>query len=353
MRRLMIAAALGAIALAGCKRNSNWKPAGEYPERTFETTTFPHSKHGGFDCTDCHEDLAKSAKLGTSKLPGPDKCAECHDKDAAHTPPVRAARTDYAFTFSHAGHIPYVKGKDVCGTCHKVLPEPGEKRKTTPPMTACTSCHQHQQEVAEARCRPCHQSLKAYSLKPLEQFTEFSHAGNFVKEHGKLAKNSAETCAQCHDQTYCAACHATSTRPFKPELQFPENVTADFIHRGNYVAYHQVDVERDPASCRKCHGSYFCDSCHQVQNLSTRSLSPRDPHPRGWAQRGSGAFHGDAARANIVSCAGCHDQGASSICVACHQVGGPGGNPHPTGFINHHRNDDKTKNIACRTCHNR
>jgi hypothetical protein len=355
MRRLIIAAALGALALAGCKRNSSWKAAGEYPERTLEATTFPHSKHGGFDCTDCHQEIAKNAKLGTYKAPGADKCAECHDKDAAHTPPTRVARTEYAFKFSHADHLAKLQGKkDACGTCHQVLPEPGEKRKLTPPMSTCTSCHYHEQEVAEARCRPCHVSLKAYGLVPLEQFTEFSHAGNFVKEHGRLAKNSAETCAQCHDQTYCATCHATATRPVKPEILFPENVTSDFIHRGQYVSRHQMDAERDPASCRKCHGSFFCESCHQAQNLSPRSLNPRNPHPRGWAQRGSGAFHGDAARTNIVSCSGCHDQGgAASICVACHQVGGVGGNPHPSGFIRRHDRDDKSKNVACRVCHNR
>jgi hypothetical protein len=352
MRRWMFAVAAAALALGGCKSGQKMKASSGPPaERTFETTNFPHATHGGFDCDTCH-DAASWKKLGDYKPPTVDKCSECHDADEAHTPRPAAARTEYAFTFSHANHLsgPLKDRKDACLVCHKALPQPGEKVKTTPPMSACTSCHKHQVDVLEARCRPCHMSLKEYGLKPLEQFTEFSHAGNFVKEHGRLARNSAETCAQCHDQTYCAQCHAIATLPMRPEIRFPENVTSDFIHRGDYMARHHLDAERDPASCRKCHGSNFCDSCHQAQRLSPRSLNPRDPHPPGWVRRD---MHGDAARKNIISCAGCHDQGASSICVACHQVGGVGGNPHPAGWSGRHDRSDIAKNVACRACHSR
>ena len=357
MRRSMIVAA-AVLALAGCKRGQKMQAVGtQPPERTLEATTFPHSMHGGFDCNSCHEGIEKWTKLGEYRVPPASKCGECHDADAMHTPPTRAARTDYAFRFSHADHLARLKDKkDACASCHQVLPEPGERRKVTPPMSACTSCHAHQVEVMEARCTPCHVSLKAYGAKPIEQFVELSHGGNFVKEHGRLAKNTAESCAQCHDQTYCATCHATATAPVRAELKFPENVTSDFIHRGDYVSRHRFDAERDPASCKKCHGTQLCDSCHQAQNLSPRSLNPRNPHPGGWVQRGSGAFHGDAARTNIVSCSGCHDQGAASNCVACHQSRGPGlsgvgGNPHPGGWKSRHDRGDIPKNVACRACH--
>jgi hypothetical protein len=352
MRRWMFAVAAAALVLGACKSGQKLKASsGPPPERTFENTNFPHSFHGGFDCDTCHD--AKSwNKLGDYKAPTVEKCSECHDADETHTPKPAPARTDYAFTFSHLTHLegPLKDRKDACAVCHSALPEPGVKVKTTPPMTACTGCHKHEVDVLEARCRPCHASLKEYGLKPLEQFTEFSHAGNFIKDHGRLAKNSAETCAQCHDQTYCAQCHATATLPMRPEIRFPENVTSDFIHRGHYVSRHHLDAERDPASCRKCHGSNFCDSCHQEQRLSPRSLNPRDPHPPNWVRRD---MHGDAARKNIITCAGCHDQGASSICVACHQVGGVGGNPHPAGWSGKHKLSDVPKNVACRACHNR
>jgi hypothetical protein len=357
MRRWMFAVAAATLALAGCKSGQKWTAAAPTPaQRSLADTNFPHSMHGGFDCDTCH-DAAKWNKLGDYVAPTVEKCGECHDTDEMHTPKPAPKKTEYLLAFSHADHMPKLEGrKDPCRVCHKALPEPGEDVKTTPPMTACTSCHHHQVEVMEAKCRPCHTSLKTYGLKPLEQFTEFSHAGNFVREHGELSRSSAETCAACHDQTYCAQCHATATRPFRPEIRFPENVTSDFIHRGDYVARHHLDVERDPASCRKCHGSHFCNSCHDQQLVERGPLGERvgraSPHPRtGWVQRGAGDWHGEVARNNIVSCAGCHDQGASSICVGCHTVGGVGGNPHPAGWRSRHDRGDISKNVACRACH--
>ncbi|MBI5070957.1 MAG: cytochrome c3 family protein [Deltaproteobacteria bacterium] len=312
-------------------------------------TTFPHEIHGGFDCADCHTGIIKSTRLGDSNLPGVAKCEECHDRTSAEdkakfNPPRRKAR-EYELRFDHAAHLKRVP-KGECATCHKDLPAPGQPWNTSPPMATCTACHEHKVDFAEARCSPCHVSLKRYPLKPI---TEFSHEGNWVKEHGRLARGSAESCATCHEQTYCAQCHATATRPARPEIFFPEKVEVDFIHRADFVSRHKIEASADPASCRKCHGSYFCDSCHKEQGLSPRSLSPRDPHPAGWSSRGSGtAFHGDAARANIVSCAGCHDQGAASICVMCHKVGSvvTNINIHPPGF----KQTDKTK-AMCRACH--
>jgi hypothetical protein len=351
MRRWLFVLAAGALAVAGCRSGQKWKVSdGPPPERTFENTNFPHASHGGFDCDTCH-DAASWKRLGDYVPPTVEKCSECHDADAAHTPRPAPKKSEYAFTFSHALHLtgPLKGRKDPCLVCHQALPQPGQKEKIVPPMAACTSCHKHETDVAEARCRPCHATLKEYGLKPLEQFTEFSHAPNFVNRgHGPLAQAQAETCAACHDQTYCAQCHATATQPLRPSIQFPENVTSNFIHRGNYVSRHHLDAERDPASCKKCHGSEFCNSCHTEHLQVPQSLERRSPHPAGWTARNA---HGAAARQNIVTCSGCHDQGATAICVACHQPGGVGGNPHPAGWSSRHSLSDVSKNVACRACH--
>ncbi len=344
----LLLAALPLVALGAC----SFKPAPPRPEARV-ATTFPHEKHGGFDCTDCHTGIIKSTALGDSKLPGVAKCEECHDRSAPadkakFSVPTREARV-YEIRFDHSAHLKRVPKAD-CTACHKELPEPGQPWKTTPPMAACTACHQHKVDFAEARCTPCHVSLKRFPLKPV---TEFAHEGNWVKDHGRLAKGSAATCAACHEQTYCAQCHTAETGPMRPEIRFPEKVETDFIHRADFISRHQIEAQANPASCRKCHGSYFCDSCHMEQGISTRSptLSSRLVHPPGWAPAtappGTRSLHGDAARANILSCAGCHDQGAASVCVLCHKVtGGVGVNIHPPGF----KRTDKTK-AMCRVCH--
>lgn len=334
------------LALTAC----GFKPA---PARQGEraVTTFPHEKHGGFDCHDCHTGIIKSAKLGDSKLPGVAKCEECHDRSKAedkakYSPPRREER-EYELRFDHTAHLKRVAKGD-CTVCHKELPDPGEPWKTAPPMSACLGCHEHRVDFDQVRCQRCHLSLKRFPLRPV---SEFAHTASWVKEHGKLTRGSAETCAACHDQTYCARCHATSTTSGRPEIHFPEKVETDFIHRGDFLSRHQIEQQADPASCRKCHGSFFCDSCHKEQSLSGRSLSPRSPHPSpAWTTKGSGQFHGDAARSNMVACAGCHDQGAASVCVLCHRKGGVvqqgGGRTHPPGF----KPTDKSK-AMCQACH--
>ncbi len=320
---------------------------------------FPHSPHVEADvaCTRCHDGIAKAAKLEAGvrhvKLPDhpskAEQCSDCHDTDPKIAIPAREAPP--RFTFSHADHLPRVEGD--CKRCHKQLTEKGDKEPKRPPMAACTSCHNHAQDYASARCSPCHVDLKGYKPE-----TAFSHQGDWIKAHGVLAKPSADACASCHDQTYCAECHAAATTPARPSIIYPERVERSFIHRGDYVSRHMIDEGVNPASCRRCHGPAFCDACHTQQNLTWKVTDFRDPHldKPGWANdRASGNFHGDAARRDISSCAGCHDQGMGAVCVGCHRVGGiadttPNG-PHPTAFISKHKGEDRTKNPVCTACH--
>ena len=368
------AAALAAGSLAACK---NAQPVSHETHEVQRTWAFPHEKHGGFDCVDCHTGIPRETKLGQARLPGQVKCEECHEIKnptddqskrvvAALANIQKRPAVAYMLNFNHADHLGRIKTKEVnqaCATCHKELPEVGPARDVTPVMASCTTCHYHGEEVAQAKCQPCHVSLRRYPLKPIESLTAFSHTAAFTKEHGPLAANSTATCAQCHDQTYCANCHANATVPFRPEIRFPEKIEANFIHRSDYVSRHQIEVQTDPTLCRRCHGSYFCDSCHTAQNVSPRARtatnSPHDPHPANWANAVGGSpqeFHGAAARANIVSCAGCHDQGSASICTTCHRSNGPGlagvgGDPHPPDFRSRHKRDEIGKTAMCRACH--
>ncbi|HZZ85846.1 MAG TPA: cytochrome c3 family protein [Anaeromyxobacteraceae bacterium] len=347
--RKLAVLAVAAFAFAGCSSLKN-------PEPRSAKVVFPHSRHASLGCTDCHDDISKQTKVQCAPLPGAAKCNDCHDpaKEPAVATAVAGLRKpsdfkDSKLTFSHADHLPKVNGK--CDGCHQVLSDPAQKGSTTPPMATCTACHHHAEEFTAARCQPCHVDFKSYPLKPV---SAFAHAGDFKRDHARYARTSAATCAQCHDQTYCAQCHAAETRPAKPSIIFPEKVEADFIHRGDFISRHQIEAQADPASCRRCHGSGFCESCHQDQRLSSRTLGAggtRNPHPQGWVSPGSGQFHGTAARNNVVSCAACHDQGAASICVTCHRVGGIGGNPHPAGYSSQHPRGDIAKTPMCRICH--
>lgn len=340
-RSVLLAAA--SLAAFGCAGKLEKAQPVESPK-----FTFPHSTHvdAGISCLTCHASIAQATAIGPTvhvALPSGAQakaCADCHtDKVPAAPPPRHIERT---ITFSHAGHLPYVKND--CRKCHTALVEAGQTEAPVPAMSSCTSCHNHAEEYAQAKCQPCHVDLKRYRLKPV---ADFKHAGDFLRTHGQMAKTNAATCAACHEQTSCAECHAATTRPFKPDIEWPEKVSAGFIHRGDYVSRHTIDVSADPASCRRCHGSAFCDACHNEQGISQRSVAApgRTPHPPNW---NAGNVHGPAARQNIVSCAGCHDQGARSTCVGCHR----NVNPHPPGWgARHNKTTDVSKNSMCRTCH--
>jgi hypothetical protein len=320
---------------------------------------FPHSTHLDADvaCLNCHSPVVKSTGLDPNvrdvKLPAKiskDKaCADCHDTEPTLAIPKRSR--EFRFRFDHAAHLSKVNND--CKRCHTAVPERGDTRPKVPAMAACTGCHKHQEDYAQARCTPCHVDLRGYKPE-----TAFRHEGNWLRAHGALARPSAETCAQCHDQTYCTGCHSPATVATRLENIFPERVERSFIHRGDYVSRHMIEAGANPASCRRCHGSAFCDACHTSQGLTKfTTLSLRDPHPTGWANdKASGHFHGDAARRDISSCAGCHDQGAQAVCVGCHASNGPGnaaagGNPHPGKFRSAHDRSDIAKNAMCRACH--
>ncbi len=343
-----------ALAAAACAKVSTEKPAA--PEPAY---AFPHQPHLDADiaCTTCHP-MQQATKLEPSvrhvKLPAKisktPPCADCHDTEPAFKLPVRAE--PFRLRFDHAAHLKRVNGD--CKKCH-TPPEKGDKVARVPAMSVCTSCHQHQQDFDTARCMPCHVDLKG--LKPEGTF---KHAGEWLRQHGALARPSGETCAACHDQTYCAECHSPTTAAARPSIVFPERVDRTYIHRGDYVSRHMIDASAAPASCRRCHGSAFCEDCHTQQGLTKFSEAFRRPasHDAGnWANAPSGSkpAHASAARRDITSCAGCHDQGAMATCVGCHQVGGvagqPGMAPHPKKFLSAHDAEDRKHNSMCAVCH--
>ncbi|HET6439817.1 MAG TPA: cytochrome c3 family protein [Anaeromyxobacter sp.] len=346
MNRFVLAAA--ALLFAGCSAKLQ-RVAAEAPEPAY---VFPHSPHvdGDVACVNCHAGITAASRLEADvrhvQLPAhpsqEEACQGCHESDPEIHVPART--TPFRLRFDHQAHLGRVKD---CKTCHQKLPEVNDTALAAPPMATCTGCHNHQQDFSEARCNRCHVDLKGYLPR-----TAFAHQGDWLKIHGAMAKPSAESCAACHDQTYCAECHAAQTVAARPSVIFPEKVDRAFIHRGDYVSRHAIEAGANPASCRTCHGSAFCASCHEQQGVTATALNVRDPHPKGWAtDKGTNHFHGDAARRDILSCAGCHDNGAASTCVGCHQMGGVGGNPHPPAFLRRHDADDRKHNSMCAACH--
>jgi c(7)-type cytochrome triheme protein len=348
---------LSVLALAVAASACGYKPVTDgYPAAGKQpVVTFPHSTHVDADvaCGACH-DMSKATRLDPktrhvaipANVTKQKVCGDCHDTEPKlKKAPARDAV--YRISFDHADHLKRVQD---CKKCHVKLPEQGDKEMPPPPpMAACTSCHHHQQEFAQARCTPCHVDLKGYKPE-----TAFRHEGNWLATHGSLARPSAESCAACHDQTYCTKCHSPATSPALLERIFPEKVEAAFIHRGDYVSRHMVDAGANPASCRSCHGTPFCDACHSANGFSAASPGAKIrplSHAAGWTNLVDGGRHAKEARRDISACASCHDQrGPTNTCVGCHSAS-TGRNPHPKQFLDQHKTSDIAKNSMCRDCH--
>ncbi|MCK5795996.1 MAG: cytochrome c3 family protein, partial [Deltaproteobacteria bacterium] len=293
--------------------------------------------HGG--CAACHEDETKDKK----------KCEMCHQKGTPKK--IKLTRVNRMIHFSHKKHEAIFakraaklvadakaqgkkdfKAPSSCKHCHKAaytnklagMPMLGK-------MAVCTdACHK--QDLSDQTCTKCHTKLQRQRLAAVAQL---GHRDSFLRRHGTAARNSGR-CAQCHDQTYCADCHArTAAMPLS--IRYPEKVNASFIHRGDFLGRHAVQARAQPATCKKCHGNQYCTSCHEMRGVVRRlpqrlSQAARKVHAAQWMTPGQPGFHGRKARRNAARCASCHDQGAASNCVRCHKVGALGGNPHPRSF---------------------
>ena len=314
----------------------------------------PHARHVKADvaCTSCHETIFDSTTLETHDFPKEQKCLQCHKEEKqkgncafCHTNPDKPAAVATRVSelkMNHAEHLE--RTKEDCDVCHKVLPEPVRTQAMAPTMAGCLGCHEHAQQYAQGKCEVCHKDLTKYQLKPL---ADFSHRGDYLKEHRVDARAAPATCANCHEQTFCSGCHA-KTEAVRVDVVLPERVDRSFIHRNDFFSRHSVEARADEASCLRCHGIDSCTSCHAKSGFNPGNTATLDPHPVGF---GEGIVHGPAARRDIVSCAACHDQGAASNCVSCHRVGGVGGNPHPPSWMVRHRKEEIGRNAMCQVCH--
>jgi Cytochrome c7 and related cytochrome c len=317
-----------------------------------------HAGHAkaGLDCLTCHETIFDQTALGQpGVLPKESKCLSCHKKEKeagkcgmchlrADKPGTYVKKEPYLI-FNHAKHL---EKDEKCEVCHLALPARGQLDKPVPPMKTCLGCHYHDQQFSNGQCYACHLDLTHFPLKPT---TAFSHQGNFTRAHPSIARSTSASCDTCHQQTFCADCHAARTRPMKVEEILPDRPDRNFIHWGDFLTRHSIEARGNEAACQKCHPVSFCTDCHRKQRLTPDSNNPLNPHPAGWLTPGSPSFHGSAARRDIVSCAACHDQGAASNCVTCHRVGGPGGDPHPPGFTAKHPASEINRNSMCLSCH--
>lgn len=105
-------------------------------------------------------------------------------------------------------------------------------------------------------CSECHQ----------DTWASLNHkAPDFMLKHRSFAGNSRAACASCHQESFCADCHAHKEE-ILPSAKYPDAPGRSLPHRGDYLSQHKIDGKVDPASCFACHGrqnNEGCKRCHR------------------------------------------------------------------------------------------
>jgi hypothetical protein len=278
-------------------------------------------------CTKCHERPHDARP-----------CLECHGE--AHVRQENAIAREH-LKFTHAEHVPKLGGQ--CVPCHAAAGKTDQATMRLA-MAECLACHQHKDQWKTRECDGCHTDLPKERVLPSSHVV---HEGDWVREHGVRASSARDLCATCHSESSCAACHGVTVPALPWKLAFDRPALSG-LHRAGFLSRHPDEARAAPGLCTTCHDTErFCRDCHEKKNKAAVGRFASSPHPAGWV-RARGGEHGRAARLDPTSCASCHGGAGEALCVGCHKVGGPGGNPHGRGFSSVL---DPRRDTPCRECH--
>ena len=215
------------------------------------------------ECATCHKDLDKVFREGRAKL----------------------------LVYTHKKH--FAQGVSDCAMCHAANTHEADKINK-PTMERCFMCHgRDKTAIAPGSCETCH--------PPGSPAEPSSHGGNWLRQHGAIAKEDPFQCTTCHEEKTCTACH---TLP----MPHPD----DWKGGGHVDTFFQAGAN----TCNQCHRLQpapgvprdFCDSCHHP--IGPENSMWRRYHPNVVKQEGATECF---QCHNPITCATCHMQGKQDL----------------------------------------
>lgn len=236
---------------------------------------FSHARHLGREaqCRDCHGSLAQVDLASRDQLPRMATCLGCHDgrkaPDGCATchPASKAAKGAPLETRFPSGELRPGPGNPF-GLDHGPRFELGHALIAARQLGQCMACH------TESACQRCHDG--ATRPQPI-------HPGDFISTHMVPARQGSQRCDACHRrQSFCIACHERTGVGRNADAPFYDPALAK-VHPPGWMSvgpgFHGVQAARDIASCASCHREEQCQACHATTTLGARV------HPPGFAAR--------------------------------------------------------------------
>lgn len=236
---------------------------------------FSHARHlgRGARCGDCHGSMDEVDLASRRELPRMATCLGCHDgrraPDACATchPASKAAKGAPLETRFPSGELRPGPG-DPFGLDHRPGFEWGHGAIAARQRGQCSACH------TEPSCQRCHDG--ATRPQPI-------HPGDFISTHMVPARQGSQRCDACHRrQSFCISCHERTGVGRDAAAPFYDPSIAK-VHPPGWMtpgsAFHGVRAARDIGSCASCHREEHCQACHARTSLGARV------HPPGFGGR--------------------------------------------------------------------
>jgi len=214
-----------------------------------------------------------------------DSCMSCHDSGRRNI--TEGVVENRGLRVNHDECMQGLR----CSVCHGSVGHAGTTEwQSRYAMESCMTCHSA--DLADATtvsCDTCHVGNMTESRNPYSVFAAV-HGPNLIYTHGVGDWN---TCAPCHSQQMCAACHG------------------EMVPHDQFIIRDHSQVANDPDNqCASCHQNQsFCDTCHGMEI----------PHPNDFLINHAA----ETDRLGEDSCYICH---LTRDCTTCHN-----GHVHPGG----------------------
>jgi len=243
---------------------------------------FNHKMHAkaGSSCEDCHGDMSKVRLATTLQLPREANCLECHDgftatdRCGACHPTEASGRLATRAQDDRVMPALVPTGMSGWGAEHDLafVEDHAGIAKANPSL--CDSCH------GESFCTDCH----AGSIRPLR-----IHSGDYLSAHALDARARTQDCQSCHrTQTFCRGCHERLGFGDRVEGGFAVGGGLSFHPEGwsgppGMPQTHAHAAQRNIGTCASCHSEDSCLACHATTDVASPGLGV-SPHGPGFGQ---------------------------------------------------------------------